>query len=341
VFAALAVVAGVLAVTAFLLPAHPVLGKVFGSSILKRFNTKATTLVTGIVLVIAFALTLSLPLFARLYNERGTRLQNREQPDLVAAREYYKQALRLNPSSGQAHYNLASTYEESEPERAIEEYTIAIQCDSNIRPAYTRLAHLYNDKGYQYHKQGDISHALEMYQRAVNSDQTYAKAHYNLAVAYEDSHEFSKANEEYRIAIKCDNHLVRAHNNLARLYLSTGKDKQDYEYALNLLRDALNWSPQDEEDRYSLYKNFGWANYALGHLDIAEDYLNGAIRLRPDKAAAHCLLAYMLKRLGRTRAAAENCYNCVSLSYGEKDVEPIWLTDAQQSFKEGGCNEAK
>src|ERR1051325_3383585 len=99
-FATLAAIAGVLAVTAFLSPARPVLGKAFASSILNRFNTKKTILVTGIVLVIALALTLSLPLFARWYNERGTRFQNREQPDLVAAGEYYKQALRLNPGLG-------------------------------------------------------------------------------------------------------------------------------------------------------------------------------------------------------------------------------------------------
>jgi hypothetical protein len=216
--------------------------------------------VTGIALIMAFGLWLSLPVFARYYNESGIRFQYREQPDLSRARESYQQAVRLKPNYAQAHYNLAIVQETLQPEKAMEEYLLAIRYDSRIYPAY---------------------------------------------------------------------------NNLARLYLLRGKGN-DYETALNLLSQAVDSSPQDENVQYSLNKNLGWANYALKHYLLAEIYLRRAISLRNQQsaAAAHCLLAYVLKEQGKAEAADE-CFDCVSLAPGEKDVEAKWVSDAQECVMKG------
>jgi tetratricopeptide (TPR) repeat protein len=217
--------------------------------------------VTGIFLVTAFGLWLSLPIFAHYYNEKGIKLQYRDQPDLSQARQSYQQSVRLKPGYAQAHYNLAIVQEDLQLEKAMEEYLLAIRYDSHIYPAY---------------------------------------------------------------------------NNLARLYLRRGKDN-DYENALNLLSQAINLSPQDENVQYSLNKNLGWANYALKHYALAEMYLHRAISLRNQQsaAAAHCLLAYVLKEQGKVEAADE-CYDCVSYAPGEKDVEAKWVSDAQDCLMKGG-----
>jgi tetratricopeptide (TPR) repeat protein len=262
VFVLLAIVAAAVTIITLVLPANPLVVKAAG---LGAFNAprkvQRAVILTGIALVIALGLWLSLPAFARYYNERGVRFQYREQSDLTRARESYQQAVRLQPRYAQAHYNLAIVLEHMQLESAIEEYRLAISYGSRIYPAY---------------------------------------------------------------------------NNLARLYLLRGKD-DDYESALNLLSQAGDLAPQDENVQYSLNKNLGWANYALKHYAMSELYLRKAIALSSQEsgAAAHCLLAYVLKEQGKA-GVADECFDCVSLAPGEKDVEARWVSDAQECLKKEG-----
>ncbi|MEK6406795.1 MAG: CHAT domain-containing protein [Acidobacteriota bacterium] len=262
VFVLLAIVAAAITIISMIRPTHPLVVKAAGSGGLTApRKVKRAVILTGIALVIALGLWLSLPVFARYYNERGAGFQYGESPDLSRARESYQQAVRLLPGYAQAHYNLATVQEDLQPESAIEEYRLAIRYDSHIYPAY---------------------------------------------------------------------------NNLARRYLLRGKD-DDYESALNLLSQAGDLAPRDDNVQYSLNKNLGWANYALKHYAMAEMYLRRAIALRSQQsgAAAHCLLAYVLKEQGKA-GVADECFDCVSLAPGEKDVEVSWVSDARECLKKEG-----
>jgi tetratricopeptide (TPR) repeat protein len=222
-------------------------------------GSRKASVLTFIAAVIAFGLWMSLPVFAHYYNERGVKFQYAEPPDLSRARESFQQAVKLNPSYAPAHYNLALAEEDLQPEKAMEEYLLALRYDSHIYPAY---------------------------------------------------------------------------NNLARLHLLRGQGN-DYENALNLLSQAVSLSPQDEQAQYSLNKNLGWANYALKHHPLAETYLRRAISLRNNQgAAAHCLLAYVLKEQGKP-GVIDECYDCVALAPGEKDVEAKWVNDARDCIMKG------
>jgi Tfp pilus assembly protein PilF len=255
---ALGAIAAALTVMSLVRPANPLVDKAASSG---GFNeprkARRAAILTGIFLAIALGVWLSLPTFARYYNERGAEFQYREEPDVSRARESYERAVRLNPSYAQAHYNLAIILEDLQPDKAI---------------------------------------------------------------------------EQYLLAIKYDSHIYAAYNNLARLYLRRGKD-DDYESALNILIRARELSPQDENVQYSLYKNLGWANYALANYLQAEQDLNRAISLQTDKAAAHCLLAYVLKAQGKA-GAADECFDCVSLAPGETGIEASWVSDAQECLME-------
>jgi tetratricopeptide (TPR) repeat protein len=263
-FVVLAIMAVAFGIISLMHPANPLVVKAAGSGVLDSTQkVQRAVVITGIALVIALALWLSLPAFARYYNERGAGFQYREQPDLSRARESYQQAVRLRPGYAQAHYNLATVQEDLDPEKAIAEYLLAIRYDSHMYPAY---------------------------------------------------------------------------NNLARLYLLRGTD-DDYESALNLLSKAGDLAPQEDENvQYSLNKNLGWANYALKHYATAEIYLRKAISLHGQEsgAAAHCLLAYVLKEQGKP-GVADECFDCVRLAPGENDVEARWVSDARECLeKEDG-----
>jgi hypothetical protein len=199
------------------------------------------------------------------------------------------------------------------------------------------VARYYNERGagFQYNEPQDLSRARKSYEQAVRLLPGYAQAHYNLAAVQEDLWP-EKSMEEYLLAIRNDDHIYPAYNNLARLYILRGKN-DDYESALNLLSQAQDLAPQDENVQYSLDKNLGWANYALKHYAMAELYLRRAIALRGEQggAAAHCLLAYVLKEQGKA-GVADECFDCVTLLPGEKDVEAGWVSDAQECLKKGG-----
>ncbi|HEY7543537.1 MAG TPA: tetratricopeptide repeat protein, partial [Blastocatellia bacterium] len=257
--AAVAVIAAMLFTASLMRPASPLVKKAarLGGQV-KRPERAA--LLSAIALIIASALWLSLPRLARYYNERGIGFQYGERSDLAHARESYHRAVRLNPAYAQAHYNLATVYEDLHPEKAMDEYLLAIACDSNIYPAY---------------------------------------------------------------------------NNLARLYLLRGKE-DDCQRALDLLSRAVDLSPQLENAQYSINKNLGWANYALKRYSVAEIYLRRAISMKDEDgaASAHCLLAKVLKEQGK-EGVYDECFKCVTLAPGEKDVEPAWVSDAQECLMKG------
>lgn len=213
-----------------------------------------------IILALAMGLWLRLPAFARYHNEKGFGFQHGDPPDLSRARECYQLAARLKPSYAQPHYNLATVIEDLQPEKAMEEYLLAVRYDSHIYPAY---------------------------------------------------------------------------NNLARLYLRRGREN-DYESALRMLNQAVDLAPQEENVRYSLNKNLGWAHLALKRYPLAEMYLRRAISLRGPQggAAAHCLLAYVLKEQGKP-GVIDECFDCVSLAPGEKDIEDNWVSDARDCLMKG------
>ena len=177
--------------------------------------------------------------------------------------------------------------------------------------------------------------AMERYQRAISLDPDYAVAHYNLGSAYEDILEFDKAMVEYRAALRADPLLYPATNNLARLYMSRQTDFAD---ALTLLNPILERARPDTigDDRvwYALYKNRGWAYLGLGLLDPAEHDLRQALALRPEGAAAHCLMAQVLEAQGKPSVAQGAWESCVRWERGES-VEWAWLALARQRVSAG------
>jgi tetratricopeptide (TPR) repeat protein len=230
----------------------------------------------------------------------------------------------------------ADNFNESrQARRAVVVTGIALVIAFGLWLSYPIFAHYYNERGVrlQYAEQPDLSRARESYHQALRLKPSYAQAHYNLAVAEEDLRP-EKAIEEYLLTIRYDSRIYPAYNNLARLYLLRGASG-DYEQALNLLNQAVDLSPPDESVQYSLHKNLGWANSLLKHYTVAETHLRRAISLRREGAAAHCLLAYVLKEQGKA-GVPDECFDCVSLAPGEKNIEAAWVSDAQDCLMKGG-----
>jgi len=87
VFVVLAIGAGALAIISTMRPTHALVVRVAGSFHLNApQKVRRAVILTGIALVIALGLWLSLPVIARYYNEQGAAFQYRKEPDLARAR---------------------------------------------------------------------------------------------------------------------------------------------------------------------------------------------------------------------------------------------------------------
>lgn len=192
-----------------------------------------------------------------------------------------------------------------------------------------KLARYFNNEGVLRQQQGNIRAAISSFHWAIRFNSNYVEAHYNLGDAYEEIPDYVRAAEEYQRAIDIDQTFYPAYNNLSRLYILRLKE---YGTAMRLLDRALSFEPKETPVRYTLYKNYGWANFQLGQLGQAEQNLHIAINLDPERGSAHCLLAKVLGGQSRVSDAVPEWESCLGYS-NQPEVEPDWRNSAQEALR--------
>ena len=196
-----------------------------------------------------------------------------------------------------------------------------------LRLSLPAFARTYSDRGVRQQAAGRVTSAIYSYQRAISLAPDYALAHYNLGSAYDDILQYDKALVEYQTAIQNDPQIYLAYNNLARLYML---QKHDYVSALRLLGRGVDLKPAEPAVEYSLLKNRAWAYLALKLPGLAETDLRQALDLRPEGAAAHCLMAEVLETRGKPADALPFWENCVAYYGPQENVEPDWYATARE-----------
>jgi tetratricopeptide (TPR) repeat protein len=207
-----------------------------------------------------------------------------------------------------------------------------------LRLSLPALARYYSEEGARLQQQNQLSAAILRYQRATSLSPTFALAHYNLGTAYELSLAFDPAIVSYQAALRSDSQMIPAYNNLARVYLFQDR----FSNALVLLNIGLDLdqamisAPDRTVVRYSLYKNRAWANLGLKYINQAQSDAASALDLRPDGAAAHCLMAQVLEARNDMQSALTYWENC--LAYEKLDTfvpaEARWLGLAHERLTE-------
>jgi Flp pilus assembly protein TadD len=189
-----------------------------------------------------------------------------------------------------------------------------------------RAAKYFNNRGQDRFQKGDIKAALGDYKWATRLSPGYAAAHYNLADTYEEIPDYDKAVNEYQRAIDADPTFYPAYNNLSRLYILRRKDCGA---ALRLLDRALELHPEESSVRYTLHKNYGWANLCLGQFQEAQNHFWFALKIDERGGAVYCLMGILTEEVSKTVEAALPAWqSCLALS-NQVDVEPEWRNQAQ------------
>jgi len=207
-----------------------------------------------------------------------------------------------------AYYNRGNYYD-MDDDRAIADYSEAIQCDPNLAVAYFARAELLEDWR-------NPNQALADYHRAIEIKPDYVEAHNKLRIFLHNL----KIHEEYpkdgSKVIKPNPKLAIAYYNLGNVYAELGH----YNHAIYRYNQAIEFDPNLAMAyfaRANLYEDFcddfDIQMLGLGELDTSTDSLNEehrnklnraiadyrkAIEINPDYAEAHHNLG-ILEKLGK------------------------------------------
>ena len=221
------------------------------------------------------------------------------------------------------------------------------------------ISNNYKREGQQYQDNQQLALAEEKYLQAIQLDSDNLDAHYKLATLYEELQDFESAKKQYIISAKGG--YLDAYNNLAYWYIRENKNGE----AVALLNQGLKVLNKKESNfeqltkieklnfqtqKYSLYKNLGWARFKQKRDEDAVPYLLTAINIAKEPkyqkyirnpGAAFCIYAQVLqnqdKQFSEAKQYWQQCRQLIEsrLAAGEtiNPEEDRWLYEAKQQLK--------
>ena len=132
---------------------------------------------------------------------------------------------------------------------------------------------------------GRLDEAIELYQKALETDPTLAEPHNNLGLAYLLQGEPERAIDAFKTSIELDGG-EEPRTNLGLVYSWQGK----HDAAIALHKEALDMAP----DSVEVQINLGFVYICQNRLDEAKVMLEGALRSDPESAEANTNLGIIL-----------------------------------------------
>lgn len=233
----------------------------------------------------------------------------------------------------------------------------------NIWLNFPYFSKLYTEQGKQLQSPAAESQSLpnfalaeQKYLKAIELDSDNLDAHYKLATLYEDLQDFDNAKKQYFIAAK--GRYLEAYNNLSYLYIRENKNTEAVdllEKGKNLLAEKdkkLEQLTENEKrylqvQKYSIYKNIGWARFKQNRHEDATPNLLIAIDIaqNPDyqryirnPGAAYCIYAESIQKQDlQSFAAKQSWQQCRQLieSRTRQEITPEedkWLYEARKQL---------
>jgi tetratricopeptide (TPR) repeat protein len=172
--------------------------------------------------------------------------------------------------------------EAGDPERALEQYRIALEIDPEFSAVYSNMGLIYSDTGRP-------DRAIGYFREALRLKPSSFAARNNLGVAYSRMGRSEDAIEQFRASLGLQPLQPGVHNNLGNEYRQRGL----FDRAIAEYRKALALQPDDAD----AYNDMGVAYGQMGRADDAVASLLSAVRIDPDRPSFHHNLsnAYRMK----------------------------------------------
>jgi tetratricopeptide (TPR) repeat protein len=199
-----------------------------------------------------------------------------------------------------------------------------------------------NSDAYQFYLKGryflygrgaNAVKAVEYFEKAIQADPNYARAHAGLSFAYlalglgdlAPGEAGAKAKEAARRAIEIDPMLAEAHTTLGQLKINT---EWDFAGGLKEFERALELNPDDEEANEFYGINLGF----MDRHEEAIGRLKRALQINPYSSYANLYLGYEYKQAGQHDMAIEQFKNTLELNLDRGSVR-LFLAETYEEKK--------
>lgn len=193
--------------------------------------------------------------------------------------------------------------------------------------AAPKIAIWINNIGLDNYFEEKVTEARNLFELALIFNPNNGAALYNLAWICEDAKDFQCAKEKYSKSVK--NGYAAAYSNLGRLFITL---EENYDYGADLSQLGLKYA-QNNQIKYALMKNLGWARLGQGRYQEAKEQLQEAIQLIGDRAPAHCLLAQVHEVEKEPVAAQKEWQSCLQFGRNDRSDEDRWMGIARQRLQ--------
>ena len=191
------------------------------------------------------------------------------------------------------------------------------------------LSTYFKNRGTSYQVAGQLYLAQEDFRRSLFLRPNNSQAWFHLGRNYDVLGNVPQAREAYQRAI--EGNLPEAYSNLARLDILEG----NYIEAIALVETGLRLNPEARVN-YALIKNLGWIYLNMEDYAKAKTYLQIAINLDKEKAAAYCLLAQVLEAQGKPNSAIVEWQSCRRYASPTHLDEQKWRRESDRRLKTAG-----
>lgn len=194
--------------------------------------------------------------------------------------------------------------------------TPATRARSDDSDARTR-ARIHTELASSYLDVGNLGVALEEVNEALRADSTYGPAYNVAGVVYAELRDDRLAEQSFERALRIDPLDSDTNNNYGRFLCDRKREKEAIKYFLSALRNPLYQTP----DRS--YVNAGLCARRQGDLEVAQDFFQRAIKVRPFQPQA----LYQLADLAYARGAYAEAktYLARVVQNVQPSAEVLWL----------------
>ena len=196
-----------------------------------------------------------------IYQTLNIRVIGTKEIEPEIALQYYNRAIQLNPKSSVLynyrgyfyHHYLYMVYDANTLDKAIADYTKAIELNQNFAESYYNRglvyddlknydaaiadynqaiklnpndAKAYNNRGNAYKALKNYDAAIADYNNAIKINPNYANAYYNRGIAYKNLKQYQKAVADFTKRIELDSKFMWAYVNRAECYKALGETKK-------------------------------------------------------------------------------------------------------------------
>jgi TonB family protein len=209
--------------------------------------------------------------------------------------EEFKEAVRANPNSAEAHFKLAQAYAKmNRNTEALDAFKQATRVNPEYAEAYYHMGLLY------FHRLCHCADALEPFKQAIRIKPDYEEAHVHLGLAYSGLRRNDEAVEALKQALQLNPGSYKILTALGQIYVELTRHAD----AIETLKQAIEIKP----DYPPAHHNLGWTYSKQGRFAEAIAEYTQATNLFPDYALAYHNLGWAYYNSRRYEDALE-AYN--------------------------------